>query len=168
MNYGWKLCFHLINKHESIFYHTVEVVCCWWLVYSLTWPESDWLDSGWVGLHTCGAWAIMAPQDKPAINTHTRGGATVMTIYHQLGEYQHPVQHLPVSCVGGAQGKPLRWRVEEQPCHTYIEIFLNLWTVNYKLKRLCYVICLSKTMQLHLCKHTWILHWSKMRHPSKP
>ena len=30
-------------------------VCCWWLVYSLTWPESDWLDSGWVGLHTCGA-----------------------------------------------------------------------------------------------------------------
>ena len=54
-------------------------VCCWWLVYSLTWPESDWLDSGWVGLHTWGAWAIMAPQDKPAINTHTRGGATVMT-----------------------------------------------------------------------------------------
>ena len=31
-------------------------VCCWWLVYSLTWPESDWLDSGWVGLHNCGAW----------------------------------------------------------------------------------------------------------------
>ena len=23
-----------------------------------------------------------------------------------------------MSCVGGAQGKPLRWRVEEQPCHT--------------------------------------------------
>ena len=32
---------------------------------------------------------------------------------------KHPVQHLPVSCVGGAQGKPLRWRVEEQPCHRY-------------------------------------------------
>ena len=70
---------------------SVEGVCCWWLVYSLTWPESDWLDSGWVGLHTWGAWAIMAPQDKPAINTHTRGGATVMTIYHQLGEYHQPV-----------------------------------------------------------------------------
>ena len=28
------------------------------------------------------------------------------------------VQHLPVSCVGGAQGKPLRWRVEGQPCHS--------------------------------------------------
>ena len=70
---------------------TVEGVCCWWLVYSLTWPESDWLDSGWVGLHTWGAWAIIAPQDKPAINTHTRGGATVMTIYHQLGEYHQPV-----------------------------------------------------------------------------
>ena len=50
-----------------------------------------------------------------------------MTIYHQLGEYHQPVnsnkisvQHLPVSCVGGAQGKPLRWRVEERPCHNYI------------------------------------------------
>ena len=31
---------------------------------------------------------------------------------------KHPLLHLPVSCVGGAQGKPLRWRVEEQPCHT--------------------------------------------------
>ena len=31
---------------------------------------------------------------------------------------KHPLLHLPVSCVGGAQGKPLRWRVEEKPCHT--------------------------------------------------
>ena len=31
---------------------------------------------------------------------------------------KHPLLHLPVSCVGGAQRKPLRWRVEEQPCHT--------------------------------------------------
>ena len=28
---------------------------------------------------------------------------------------KHPLLHLPVSCVGGAQRKPLRWRVEEQP-----------------------------------------------------
>ena len=31
---------------------------------------------------------------------------------------KHLVLHLPVSCVGGAQRKPLRWRVEEEPCHT--------------------------------------------------
>ena len=31
-------------------------------------------------------------QDKPAINTHTRGGATVMTVYHLLSEYQLPVK----------------------------------------------------------------------------
>ena len=28
------------------------------------------------------------------------------------------VQHLPVSCVGGPQKKPLSWRVEDEPCHT--------------------------------------------------
>ena len=33
---------------------------------------------------------------------------------------KHPVQHLPVSCVGGAQKKPLRWRVEDEPCHNYV------------------------------------------------
>ena len=39
-------------------------------------------------------------------------------LYHQLGEYhlpetpnKHLVLHLPVSCVGGPQEKPLRWRV---------------------------------------------------------
>ena len=43
-----------------------SVCCVDWLVYSLTWPESDWLDSGWVGLHTCGAWE---QSWHPATNT---------------------------------------------------------------------------------------------------
>ena len=100
-------------------------VCCWWLVYSLTWPESDWLDSGWVGLHTCGAWAaIMAPRiNQPS--THTlEEEPQPWQLYHQLGEYHLPnlqknilYYHLPVSCVRGLQGEPRRWRVEEQPCH---------------------------------------------------
>ena len=55
-------------------------------------------------------------QDKPAINTHTRGGATAMAVvpsaqqYHLLSN-KHLKQHLPVSCVGGPQRKPHRWRV---------------------------------------------------------
>ena len=52
-------------------------------------------------------------QDKPAINTHTWGGATVMTRVPSARRIppacktpnKHPVQHLPVSCVGGPQRK---------------------------------------------------------------
>ena len=73
--------------------------------------QTDWTLAGW---------------DKPAINTHTRGGATAMAVVPSARRIppacktpnKHPVLHLPVSCVGGPQGKPLRWRVEEQPCHT--------------------------------------------------
>ena len=91
-------------------------VCCWYLVYSLTWPESDWLDSGWVGLHTWGAWAIMAPRINQ-LSTHTRGGATVTAACNisSANTTCSPINilnyHLPVSCVGGPQGRPLRWRV---------------------------------------------------------
>ena len=67
-------------------------VCCWWLVYSLTWPESDWLDSGWVGLHTCGAWAIMAPRiNQPSTHTLEEEPQS-WPVYHQLGEYNQPAK----------------------------------------------------------------------------
>ena len=97
--------------------HRLWSVCCWWLVYSLTWPESDWLDSGWVGLHTCGAWAIMAPRiNQPS--THT--------LEKEPQPYHHE-QHLPVSCVGGPQRKPLRWRVDRTNPATqiFISYFYN-------------------------------------------
>ena len=100
-------------------------VCCWWLVYSLTWPESDWLDSGWVRLHTCGAWAIMAPRiNQPSTHTLEEEPQS-WSEYHQLGEYHQPVKLqinilyniYPCPVSEGPKGKPLQWRVEEQPSH---------------------------------------------------
>ena len=95
-----------------------------WFTASPGLSQTDWTLAGWgctPGVHE-QSW-------HPRINqpsTHTLvEEPPSWPVYHQLGEYhqpvnsnKHPVQHLPVSCVGGAQGKPLRWRVEERPCHS--------------------------------------------------
>ena len=49
-------------------------------------------------------------------HTHSRRSHCHGSLYHQLSKYhllsnKHIEYHLPVSCVGGPQGKPLRWRV---------------------------------------------------------
>ena len=56
-------------------------------------------------------------QDKPAINTHTQGRATVNTILPSPINAFYFNPDLPVSCVGGPQQKPLRWRVAGWICY---------------------------------------------------
>ena len=76
---------------------------------------------GWVGLHTCGAWAIMAPRiNQLSPHRHSGERATVMaacTICSAATNLPFPInrflfKYLPVSCVGGPQQKPLMWHVQ--------------------------------------------------------
>ena len=54
--------------------------------------------------------AIMAPRDKPAITTHSgESHWQHVSSAHHLAISNKCIQHLPVSCVGGPQQKPLRW-----------------------------------------------------------
>ena len=97
-----------------------------WFTASPGLSQTDWTLAGW-GCTPVVHESNHGTQDKPAINTHTRGGATgtaVCTISSaNTTSLNLPLnilyERLPVSCVGGPQGKPLRWRVEGEPCHNH-------------------------------------------------
>ena len=84
-----------------------------WFTASHSLSQTDWTLAGW------GCTPVVqsnhGTQDKPAINTHTRGGAIGMaecTISSAISPALNKhLEHLPMSCVGGPQEKPLRWRV---------------------------------------------------------
>ena len=84
----------------------------------------------WVGLHTWGAEQLLFwhPWMKPAINTHTLGGChchdhlarRIPSATVKLHN-KHPVLNIypcPNVSARAPKDKPLRWRVEDQPCHT--------------------------------------------------
>ena len=86
-----------------------------WFTASPGLSQTDWTLAGW-GCTPVVHESNHGTQDKPAINTHTRGGATAMAVVPSARRIppacktpnKHPVQHRPLSCVGGPQGKPLR------------------------------------------------------------
>ena len=95
-----------------------------WFTASPGLSQTDWTLAGWgctPGVHE-QSW-------HPRINqpsTHTLEEEPLSwPEYHQLGEYQLPEnsnKHLctniyPCPVSEGPKRKPLRWRVEEQPCH---------------------------------------------------
>ena len=89
-------------------------VCCW---SHLAWVRLIrlWV---WVGLHTGGSWAIMAPRINQ-LSPHTLEGEplswqhvpSARRITSLINAYS--TQPQPVSCVGGPQQKPLMWRAAE-------------------------------------------------------
>ena len=89
---GWGGCVYFLfkygNPEKSPFFFLflcvgdmwrvfVDCVCCWWLVYSLTWPESDWLDSLGGAAHLWCMRVIMALRinqlstHRPFLKCHT-------------------------------------------------------------------------------------------------
>ena len=124
---------------------TVEGVCgvCvvdGWFTASPGLSQTDWTLAGW-GCTPVVHESNHGTQDKPAINTHTRGGATAMAVVPSArripcawNSSKHPVLHLPVSCVGGPQGKPLRWRVVgrtlPQLPNSFYNIYMNSTYIN--------------------------------------
>ena len=91
---------------------TVEGVCgvCVvdsWFTASPGLSQTDWTLAGW-GC-TPGVPSHHGTQDKPAINTHTQEEPLAWQLEHQLSKdhllSNKDVEHLPVSCVGGPQGK---------------------------------------------------------------
>ena len=80
-------------------------------------------------------------QDKPAINTHTQEEPQpwqlplARRIPSAWNSNKHLEPHLAVSCVGGPQGKPLRWRVVGPTLpHAYILKRFRIWTLFKSIK----------------------------------
>ena len=117
---------------------------------------TDWTLAGW-GC-TPGVQSNHGTQDKPAINTHTRGGATVMTVCTISSantiSLNLPInilnEHLPVSCVGGPQRKPLRWRVlgVTLPQHAF-------WVIGYESNILKHINACVDAPKPHLWWGLW-------------
>ena len=121
-------------------------MCYWWLLHSLIWPESDWLDSGagW------GCTPVVHEQSwHPGWTSyhshHSQERATVMATHNICSAYyvspspMNAFFNATSTCVGGPQQKPLRWRVraESQLSHC------NFWIKVH-----------SKTSIVHAYMHT--------------
>ena len=157
----------LIDLNDPDWFGPIRLwsVCGWQLVYSLTWPESDWWDwAGW------GCTPVVQSnhdtQDKPAVTTHTQERDTVMAARYICSAntiLPSPInaffnQYLPMSCLVEPQQKQsvvnsplLHWRVV-----TPLLLKLTRWfCVKQTILRVRLVVDTTRPTVLHTYSSGW-------------
>ena len=91
---------------------------------SLTWPESDWLDSGAAHLWWMNT---QGTQDKPAITKHKEGRALSWQHLPPVLAVPSPINWLyNIYLCWRSPAKPLRWRVVEVYCHLNVLLLSSI------------------------------------------